>query len=356
MNPQTIIFDMDGVLLSQRPYWVIASAVVEKLTTPLSLTHNSQNQIDCIGTIPSSLIDAIKIRGVNSDWDLTWFVLTAVLTIGFTKQPKDTQLSIAENLNEILTSPESACSRWASSWQPANWQPDNLLSLTQKFWALPNFKNGHSVMPRWAEFLSGISPTLSTLWRSTAMRSYCQTFFDSIYDQTTNRQISLVDPTELRSLLTHLQTKGVQLGIATGRPNFDCNEGLVALGLTNIFDPARVVTYERVMETETRTHHNPLSKPHPYIVLQASAPHKVFTVEDVLRPDTTQKPWLYYVGDAGSDVLAAFSAGANARMVLTGCASPNSKEQRQQLFSEMGVTHIYSNVIDFLKSFEREVP
>ncbi|MFY7961643.1 MAG: HAD family hydrolase, partial [Elsteraceae bacterium] len=92
----------------------------------------------------------------------------------------------------------------------------------------------------------------------------------------------------------------------------------------------------------------PLGKPHPYCLLQAAYPQE--SAETLCAAPWVERPWLVYVGDAGSDLGCAKAAGAQSWMVLTGCADPDRAEERRQLFQTQGATRVERDVLGCLES------
>ncbi len=333
--PRTLIFDLDGVLLSERGYWRVADASLTGLLGELGLRQDGPGRGPAQGVIPLAVIDGLKGRGVNSNWDLTEVMLTAIMALGFAKQPPDAQHAIA-----------LARSDWAgqvSLWRPATWTGVELDALFDGFWTALGDVTGHGVPPAWLAYLSQSHGVVAELGGRQALQAATHTRFQLELQRLAPAPETLAPRSQLRAALQAASGAGLVLGVATGRPRAEAIGALDALGLTDCFDPAHVVTFDDVAAAQRRLGPTPLGKPHPYCLLQAAYPRQSAEALSAAAPE--DRPWLIYVGDAGSDLGCAQAAGAQSWMVLTGCADPATAESRRAGFLAQGATRVETDVL-----------
>ena len=81
----TILFDMDGVITSEQRYWDCSALTVYEYLNPdlsvafaLENTDKIRSEIMC----NDETIVYLKNKGVNSNWDTTYIVLSSALVLG----------------------------------------------------------------------------------------------------------------------------------------------------------------------------------------------------------------------------------------------------------------------------------
>lgn len=347
-NPRTLIFDLDGVILSERGYWRVADATLRGLLGELGLSQAAAGDGAALGLIPLAVIDGLKGRGVNSNWDLTEVMLTAILTLGFESQPAAAQAAIAERQAD-WAGPDWAGPDWAgqaSLWRPAVWSGRDLEAMIADFWIALGARSGHDVQAAWIGFLTERRPAIGALAARQALRAAAHARFQRELRALAPKPETAVRRTDLRAALQAAASVGWVLGIATGRPRGEAIGALDQLGLTDCFDPAHVATFDEVAAAQRRIGPTPLGKPHPYCLLQAAYPG--LAAEALLDLPRVERPWLIYVGDAGSDLACAQAAGAQSWMVLTGCADPAEAGARREMFLTRGATRVEDDVLGCL--------
>jgi phosphoglycolate phosphatase-like HAD superfamily hydrolase len=140
------------------------------------------------------------------------------------------------------------------------------------------------------------------------------------------------------------------LAIATGRPRNEVIEPMAVLGLLKYFDSQRIVTYDEVLKAEsilsTTNHPNnqqiKLGKPHPFVIFKAVYPEE--KVEKLIAENfqLTNAEEIAYIGDAGSDVVAAKKAGCFSIGVLTGFGGGKSRE----MLIDLGCDLVLDSILD----------
>ena len=167
---------------------------------------------------------------------------------------------------------------------------------------------------------------------------------------------TVIDLASIEKTLRALSDSGrFILAIATGRPRNEVIEPLTKLGILKYFDQNRIVTYDEVIAAESiieTDNKMKLGKPHPFILYKAVYPNE--SVENlsndqfkISNPET-----IAYIGDAGSDVVAAKKAGVFSIGVLTGFAEGEAIRKKREMLTGLGCDVILDSVLDlpeFLK-------
>ena len=157
-------------------------------------------------------------------------------------------------------------------------------------------------------------------------------------------EVPLVDPGKFASLLSSLKGKGIELGIATGRPKTETHVPLEHLGWLEYFPLYRISTASDVLEAE-RKHPDsrPLAKPNPFSYLRsylgvADAAQVLGHPLPIATPSGEQT---LIVGDSVADLLAAKTMGCRFAAVLTGLEGEKARSQ----FEAMGSDYILDDAL-----------
>jgi hypothetical protein len=84
-NYSTILFDLDGVITSEKRYWDAAVLTVYEYLNPSVSPEYAMANRDSIRKnifYNDKLLLYLKNKGVNSNWDLTYIILSAALILG----------------------------------------------------------------------------------------------------------------------------------------------------------------------------------------------------------------------------------------------------------------------------------
>jgi phosphoglycolate phosphatase-like HAD superfamily hydrolase/multidrug transporter EmrE-like cation transporter len=346
---ELLVFDLDGVITSEQKYWNTSRLTVWEilcrssyiglseyfgvsLTNPDTVLENGE------ALISTEFIAELKNRAVNSNWDLTFFVVSLHI-IGIVAQLNRTHLAtlnnsgIAEQLQLI-------------SYFCKDKNIDRVITdyIIQDFWKESIDLKGTAVqeyVPVFAQKVIGQSLDLfrtdSPLWQ------LCYENFQAWYEGQKGYQLpddeTVLPVAEIQQTLAKL-AQSYKLAIATGRPRNETIPTLTKLGLIEYFAADRIVTYDEVITAEKATNIR-LGKPHPFIVLKAIYPQ----VKDAKLVKMVDKshPRVAYIGDAASDVVAAKAAGCHSIGVLTGFGM--NLEYKQQLLSKIGCDNIITDVM-----------
>jgi phosphoglycolate phosphatase-like HAD superfamily hydrolase/multidrug transporter EmrE-like cation transporter len=345
---ELLVFDLDGVITSEQKYWNTSRLTVWEmlcrnnylglaeyfgisLTDPDKVLENSETLIS------TEFIAELKNRAVNSNWDLTFFVVSLHI-IGIVAQLNRTHLTTLNNsdIHEQLKLISYFCK---------DKNIDRVITqyIIQDFWKESIDLKGTAVqeyVPAFANKIIGqkldLFHTDSQLWQ------LCYENFQAWYEGHKGYQLpddeTVLPVAEIKQTLAAL-AQSYQLAVATGRPRNETIPTLTKLGLIEYFAADRIVTYDEVITAEKSSDIR-LGKPHPFIVLKAIYPQ----VKDAKLVKIANKshPRVAYIGDAASDVVAAKAAGCHSIGVLTGFGM--NLEYKQQLLSKIGCDNIVADI------------
>ncbi len=326
---ELLIFDLDGVITSETRYWNTARLTVwEIFTSPdflgikdffftTSINSPSQAIIQGKSIISDSFIKELKQRAVNSNWDLTYFVvclyLISILPNIFLKQEIKNLSSLQKQLQFISK----------------NSQKTPISGIIEQFWQETQFMQGSAVSDYLIPFSQKVIGSdladflcLDELWQ------LCYDLFQAWYQGKKGYLLpddqTVLKIEKIQEILATL-SQHYDLGIATGRPGQEVIEPLTKLDILKYFNPQRIVTYDEVLEAQKYLKNKiKLGKPHPFILYKAVYPQ--LTLEEILQADFNLKnpEKVAYIGDAGSDVVAAKTANCLSIGVLTGFSTAES--------------------------------
>ncbi len=369
----TIIFDMDGVVTSERSYWTAAELVtIELLFSPQYLALDSPRFATLLATggspqspllgsfVTPRLILLLKNCGINTNWDLAAysFIITLIHllslkrdTLPFVSLTLDAAgISQAAAALADVPAPESiapAVEAFESFCEAAGCTPHDLASFL-------------SAMNLWREQATGL-PT-PVIGRNDSFWDFAVRLFQEWLHGTTSDTITkcgliqhetpIMDTGRLHDFFRTLKSAGFTLGIATGRPHEEIVPQLASWDLLKYFALDRVRTFrdiglgEKWLSTTGAT--GTLAKPHPYIYLSAafpeiSSPAALLAIKCPLPPVEAAR--FLIVGDTMSDLMAARAIGAPCAMVLSGVTSDETISRMNSLAPE----YIIDDVTGLLK-------
>ncbi|MDQ0189546.1 HAD family hydrolase [Alicyclobacillus cycloheptanicus] len=389
---QTVLFDVDGVMLSEERYFdASALTVYELLFSPQYLGLQPSAAAGRHGALPAFSVDlpeqavhlvrravfdddhvlhAIKRCGVNANWDMVYLQTAMQLArvVRGLAQAVGTQEAAAmvrsaardgwsrEALRRVGEAVNGVPAQDAGGWIDfASFVPETAgcrdkADLFQRMnAALQAALDGADVTP----FSAG--RVLWTVCQETFQEWYVGDAHVASPHQPGKRgfltdEIPLVDPPAFSRMLDELKRRGIQLGIATGRPALETTVPLQALGWLSAFDAQRITTASDVLHAERAVPSAaPLSKPNPFSYLRSYL--RTTDVEGVLGqplplPAQAGKQVLV-VGDSIADLLAARAAGFDFAAVLTGLEGQGAREA----FVSRGADHIFDGVLDVATLF-----
>jgi len=265
-----LLFDLDGVLLSEQPYLDAAALTIAahapKWAKGTQAEQEVRSTLDVLRLrtryLPAEVIALLRARSLNSNWDKAFACILALSS----RTEKDT------DCDDLATWMISALDRVTGAG------PEFLRQLHINAVRAPSFIDVQNSFQR---FFLGRESAGSELLRAGLSAS----------------EPLLHDSLTLHKLLKELQMAGWQLGIGTGRPRAEAQRPLQAAGLWSYFQTARICTFDEVQQAEREQGlpFGALAKPHPYTY--ASRVHGVNSTH------------VWVIGDSPADALAAKAAG-----------------------------------------------
>jgi len=368
---ETILFDIDGVLLSEESYFDASGLTVWELLAspqyvgcaPAGLPQFPDSCADVDGRAlrrtvfaDDAVLRAFKGVGVNANWDMVYLQTSALLVAAVQHV---TQRLGERAVQQALAGP-TAC-----GWSPAALNALGCL-LRQ---AQPLWQADFAIWLRWAQTcadkaallqtvasaLQHACPGLGAFAEGGRLWNVCRTVFQTWYlgaDYATDacdkpgfltREQALVDAGQFATQLARWKERGLRLGIATGRPATETQVPLAQLGWLPWFESERITTATDVLAAQALYPAvGPLSKPHPYSyvrsLLAGAAPGKVLSTALPLPAARARR--VLIVGDSVADQLAAQAIGCDFAAVLTGLDG----ERARTAFERAGATYVVGSV------------
>ncbi|MDR6227378.1 HAD family hydrolase [Desmospora profundinema] len=368
---QVVLFDVDGVLLSEkRCFDSTCLSVWELLYSEhgLGLSGGSfrpapeEKEIEEVRQAvfdDERVLEWLKSIGVNSNWDMV------ALLFGFQLQQllRELHSMNPDFVEEILARPISRLALQRIGEETRRVGLDFEPRFAEVRDTLDSGQTGDVDLPErlsqlvqeWSGRDSDAFVHGSSLWklgRDVYQEWYLgHDWFEreekkrSFYPEKTGflqQEIPLAEPETIRGTLDALSKEGIQLGIGTGRPALETRVPLEALGLWDAFDPNRIVTASDVRQAEEiYPDQAPLGKPHPFTYVKAyygrEKPDAKSVGARLPLPDGEQ---ILVVGDSVADLLAARKMGCQFAATLTG---PTGERARGK-FEELQADYILDDV------------
>ena len=312
MKYNKIIFDMDGVITGEAMYWDAAALTVYEL-----LFDRRDCEVEDFPKIHDTIfcgrdfINALKVRGVNTNWDLALISYCLSKHINPNLQTLD-----SEHFKRVLefaqTLPNSATEVYDISYNLA-------AKATGK-------------------------PYDCFIREKGEMWTIVQDVFESWFvgKGLVNMERPIVPLDKLINLLKKLTDAGITLGIGTGRPSLELKRPLEMWNITKYFDENCVADYSHTVNAEISCNSEvSLAKPHPYVFRKAAAQGKYTDRELLDGTHNNITGGVLVVGDAVADFAAAKAGGFAFAAVLTGV----SGEAMRPYFEENGAEYIFDDVL-----------
>jgi phosphoglycolate phosphatase-like HAD superfamily hydrolase len=349
----TIIFDMDGVITSEKYYW-ISSALTsmeifysqDYLSTNRDYTFEQDiNQviIESKKFIDDNFISDVKNRSINTNWDLAFFsislflieILKSINNVEFIEHIEQKGLN-RETLQEIGQNIEGSADFEISELQKSFFAK---YSETQGFEYIENLNQ---------ELLETTQIKTKLFSRSSSFWDLCLEIFQEwflgteLFQKNHHKRLSsfhkegmlsiekpIVELTKIDTMLKKLEEK-YKLGIATGRPYNEIVVPLKKWDLLDYFETEMIATHREVDIAQKELHPLSLSKPHPFTFLKSIFFDKIN--QDIIKIELPLKDKKKYciVTDSVSDIKIAQALGVVSIVVLTGVIN---EEQKRGLLS-----------------------
>lgn len=292
-----VIFDVDGVLLSEERYFdaaALAAAATVASCDGLGAAFEEEklalDQVASLGDVrrlrerflPDGLIRALRERAVNSNWDKA--CAAALLAL-------EDVLKANSHPRHRWTPRIHEGRLWTSRLRGAQGSGVDFMRelegiVRQLIASGPKAEAAQipgtlceEVKERFQRYFLGDEGATNTFLRM-GLASYDE---------------PLLPAPKLRATLEALIENGWTLGIGTGRPRVEAVRALDAVGAWALFDPDHICTFDevRARERQLQLPAGDLAKPHPYTFVHAKG---------------NWKGRVLVVGDSPADYLAATAA------------------------------------------------
>lgn len=332
-----VLFDMDGVITNEAMYWDAAALTVREFLKSNkyygSGNINPEQYMKDVEEIRKKtfcddrIIRLFKNRGVNSNWDLAYLVISVALLLDteddfepvfeyWNKQEMDAFVMYehaAQILEKELCLPKSYVTRLSTFWTD--------IELCFQEWLLGDkafVKDWHT-----RNIQTGKSGLMYT-------------------------EKPIIDEGKLNNLLAMLSKTHI-LGIGTGRPFTEATSALDSWGIRKYFNESRIINYNYIKNTEQMLRESGndtvLTKPHPFMFLKAIFGDEVSDVDLINgNYDKSRCEKALVVGDAGADMYSAFAAGCDFAAVLTGIDG----DEARSFFEKENATYILKDVLELM--------
>jgi phosphoglycolate phosphatase-like HAD superfamily hydrolase len=367
-----ILFDVDGVLLSEEHYFDASALTVwellisnnylalapEKYKTDYSPTDIKDIRQTVFGK-NDDVLKLMKSRGLNANWDMIYLsfshqllhLLSQIKVIEKDRIKGWLQEPITRN---VLLEIGSVLENYDVTLDFDRFVPDFERSTETKQ-ELFNYLNlfAKEKLGVHTEIFSGIS----ALWL--VCEHVCQEWYvgDENVEKSTGRrsvqlgkkgflanEATLAGQEEIDALFTFLTESGVKIGIGTGRPELETIQPFLHLDWLKHFDINHIVTADDVLNAETELiERRSLSKPDPFTYIMGLKGRDT-TVEDCLNTPLpiVNGEEVLVVGDSLADLLAARKMGCRFAAVLTGLSGKDARST----FEKHQADYILDTVLD----------
>jgi phosphoglycolate phosphatase-like HAD superfamily hydrolase len=353
---KTILFDVDGVLLSEEHYFDASALTVwemlisdkylglspEKFKTDYSEIEIKEIRELVFGS-NDQVLKLLKSRGLNANWDMIYLSFCHQL-IHLLSQIKDYEF---ERINRWLQAPINRSTLLEIGTVLGHYPVKMDFAIF-----IEEFERTEAVKQELFDYLNVLAnqklEVVTTIFQKGELWSVCELASQEWYVgdehvlESTGRpsvqtrkkgflanETTLAPREDIGELFKFLIDSGYQIGIGTGRPALETIKPFFHLDWLKYFDENLIVTADEVLKAEKEApDHKSLSKPHPYTYL-AGLYGKDKPVHDCLNlplPLVDGREVLI-VGDSLADLLAAREMGAQIAAVLTGLSGKDARKE-----------------------------
>lgn len=350
---ETIIFDMDGVVTSEKYYWISSALTAMEIfysqdylgvRTDYSFEKDINDIIeDSKVFVNDTFISVVKNRSINTNWDLAFFSISLFLieVLKITKNQKVIELVNKNGITKDILILIGQHIDNNLSFEISHLQK-NFFSKNSDLQGFEYIEALNHELIQETEISSEIFCRDSTFW------SLCHNIFQEwflgteLFRQNHNKKLSyfnkdgmlsiekpIIELEKIDSMLKNLYGK-YKLGIATGRPYHEIIVPLKKWELLNYFEKEMIATHQEVDIAQKELKPISLSKPHPFTFLKSIFFDKINReIIEIELPLENREKYLI-VTDSVSDIKIAQQLGIVSIVVLTGVIN---EEQKRGLLS-----------------------
>ncbi|MFP7297463.1 HAD family hydrolase [Neobacillus niacini] len=375
----TILFDVDGVLLSEEHYFDASALTLWEMLISnnyLALspekykTDYSPREIKVIRETVfgenDEVLKLMKSRGLNSNWDMIYlsFGHQFIHLLSQIKENEKDRINswLQEPITrEVLLEIGRVLHNYDVHFDFGRFIPDFEMSSETKQ-ELFNYLNllAKEKLGVQTDVFSGIS----ALW--SVCEHVCQEWYvgDENVEKSTGRpsvqvgkkgflanETTLADQAEIEALFTFLTESGVKIGIGTGRPELETIQPFRHLDWLKHFNINHIVTADDVLKAENElVDRVSLSKPEPFTYIMGLKGRGTSAKDCLNTPLPIENgEEVLVVGDSLADLLAARKMGCQFAAVLTGLSGKDARSD----FEKHGADYILDTVLDVRGIIER---
>jgi phosphoglycolate phosphatase-like HAD superfamily hydrolase len=367
---KTILFDVDGVLLSEEHYFDASALTVWEMLISNKYLGLSPDKFKTDYTaeemkgireqvfINDQILKFMKSRGLNANWDMIY-------------------LSFSHQLIHLLSQIKEYEFEKINNWCQAPINRETLLEIGRVLGNYPvkmdfslfvkEFEQSEAMKQELLGYLNELAyeklGVETSIFLKGELWSVCEHVSQEWYvgDEhvlaSTGRpsvqkgkqgflanETTLAPQGEINELFQFLTTSGYTIGIGTGRPELETIQPFHHLNWLQHFEENRIVTADEVLKAEQQLPETKsLSKPHPFTYIMGLK-GKGTSVSDCLNttlPIENGKEVLV-VGDSLADLLAARQLGCQFAAVLTGLSGKDARSE----FEKHEADYILDSVMD----------
>jgi phosphoglycolate phosphatase-like HAD superfamily hydrolase len=366
----TVLFDVDGVLLSEEHYFDASALTVWEMLissnylalapeqfktdyTEAEIKHIRENVFQ-----EDQVLKFMKSRGLNANWDMIYLAFSQQL-IHLLSQIKDNE---AAKIDQWLTNPIHYETLRDIGTVLSQYQVELNFNLF-----VDEFSRTEATKQELFEYLNALSKEKlgveTSIFQKGELWSICEHVSQEWYVGDENVLVSTGRPSvqtgkkgflanettlapaqEIAALFQHLTTNGITIGIGTGRPELETIQPFKHLNWLKYFDENRIITADEVSKAEQEKQQpKSLSKPHPFTYIMGLKGKETSAIDCLNIPLPIQKgKEVLVVGDSLADLLAARQLGCQFAAVLTGLSGKDAR----QSFEQHQADYILDSILD----------
>lgn len=376
-----VIFDIDGVLLSEERYFDVSALTVwEILYSPAYMGLPSERddfrpdritegQIAACRSVVwghDALLSWLKARGINSNWDMVHADLITILWLmaetyknrsGGDKmsfsfhRPEDCNSAGEELMGLPMPKAEDVLARWQRA-VPEGLQGEEVFRALKD--AMSEAIDGDL---SWADLRSDFWKIHTEAFQAWYLGddSFISLLHHMPYSAGKpgflSREVPLAPAARILSLFRTLKVRGYDIAIATGRAREEMEIPFKLFHWYEEFDPYTMATASDAEESAARLGGPVLDKPNAFIfscaIFGRDPDHYKAYSEETMQPAKDDE--IYVCGDSYSDVLGSRRAGAKCIGILTGLEGKGATA----MFEKEGVPYV-ERVTDILEILDQK--
>lgn len=345
-----VIFDVDGVLLSEERYFDVSALTVweilhskDYMGLPMEgedfdPRHVTEGQIaSCRSRVWGNdrLLEFLKARGINSNWDMVHaWLITALWLMARTykersggekvsltfEKPEDMQKAGLLLMGLPIPRADAILETWKSVL-PEGLEGEDVIACISRAMA-DDFGNSTD----WALLRSPFWTIHTEAFQAWYLGD--DTFISLLHHMPFSggkegflaREVPLAPAEAIRSLFIRLKEKGFAVAVATGRAREEMEIPFKLFHWYEEFDPLYLATASDAVEAADMFHCPVPDKPQPFIfscaVFGRKRENYKAYLEEKMKPQ--EQDDIYVCGDSYSDVLGSRRAGTKFIGILTG--------------------------------------